>query len=137
MRPLTIDLDRLAAAFISADCDFRLDLLSGRILDIPPVGADPQIEQLLEEEPERLLAVDSLTPGAMLALMAEFLPEVEQLGAYTALQAALDSRKPLRSFHNAISQFPSVRAAWQAFEAERLRELALDWLAENQLELRA
>lgn len=137
MRPLTIDLDRLAAAFVSADGDFRLDLLSGRILDIPPVGADPQIEQLLEEEPERLLAVDSLTPGAMLALMAEFLPEVEQLAAYTALQAALDSRKPLRSFHNALKQFPDVQSAWKAFEAERLRELALDWLAENQLELRA
>ncbi|QKE64762.1 hypothetical protein HNE05_15865 [Aquipseudomonas campi] len=137
MRPLTIDLDRLAAAFISADSDFRLDLLSGKILDIPPAGEDPQIEQLLEEEPERLLAVDSLTPGAMLALMAEFLPEVEQLAAYTALQAALDSRKPLRSFHNALKQFPDVQSAWQAFEAERLRELALDWLAENQLELRA
>lgn len=137
MRPLTIDLDRLAAAFVSTDGDFRLDLLSGRILDIPPAGEDPQIEQLLEEEPERLLAVDCLTPGAMLALMAEFLPEVEQPAAYTALQAALDSRKPLRSFHNALNQFPSVRAAWQAFEAERLRELALDWLAENQLELRA
>ncbi|MBB1518195.1 UPF0158 family protein [Aquipseudomonas guryensis] len=136
MRPLTIDLDRLAAAFVSTNGDFRLDLLSGRILDIPPVGADPQIEQLLEEEPERLLAVDSLTPGAMLALMAEFLPEVEQLAAYTALQAALDSRKPLRSFHNALNQFPDVQSAWQAFEAERLRELALDWLAENELELR-
>lgn len=137
MRPLTIDLDSLASALISQDSDFRLDLLSGRILDIPPVGADPQIEQLLEEEPERLLAVDSLTPGEILALMAEFLPEVEQPAAYAALQAALDSRKPLRSFHNALKQFPDVQSAWQAFEAERLRELALDWLAENQLELRA
>lgn len=137
MRPLTIDLDRLAAAFVSTDGDFRLDLLSGKILDIPPAGEDPQIEQLLEEEPKRLLAVDCLAQDEILALMAEFLPEVEQLAAYTALQAALDSRKPLRSFHNALNQFPSVRAAWQAFEAERLRELALDWLAENELELRA
>ncbi|MWV15277.1 hypothetical protein F3I16_04380 [Pseudomonas sp. L-22-4S-12] len=137
MRPLTIDLDSLAAAFVSSAGDFRLDLLSGRILDIPPAGTDPQIEQLLEEEPERLLAVDSLTPGEILALMAEFLPEIEQPAAYTALQAALDSRKPLRSFHNALKQFPDVQSAWQAFEAERLRELALDWLAENQLELRA
>lgn len=137
MRPLTIDLDRLAAAFVCTDGDFRLDLLSGRILDIPPAGADPQIEQLLEEEPQRLLPVDSLTPAAILALMAEFLPEVDEPAAYAALQAALASRRPLRSFHNALNQFPAVRSAWQAFEAERLRELALDWLAENQLELRA
>lgn len=136
MRPLTIDLDHLAAAIVSTDGDFRLDLLSGRILDIPPAGQDPEIEHLLEEEPERLLAVDCLTPGAMLALMAEFLAEVDELAAYTALQAALDSRKPLRSFHNALNQFPSMRCAWLAFEAERLRELALDWLADNELELR-
>lgn len=135
MRPLTIDLDSLASALISQDSDYRLDLLSGRLLDIPPAGTDPQIEQLLEEEPERLLAVDCLAPGEILALMAEFLPEVEQPAAYAALQAALDSRKPLRSFHNALNQFPCVRAAWQTFETERLRELALDWLAENQLEL--
>lgn len=137
MRPLTIDLDRLAAAFVSTDGDFRLDLLSGKILDIPPTGEDPEIAHLLEEEPERLLAVDCLAQAEILALMAEFLPEVEQLAAYTALQAALDSRKPLRSFHNALKQFPDVQSAWQAFEAERLRELALDWLAENELELRA
>ena len=132
MRPLTIDLDRLAAAFVSTDGDFRLDLLSGKILDIPPAGEDPEIEQLLEEEPERLLAVDCLAQAEILALMAEFLPEVEQLAAYTALE----SRKPLRSFHNALKQFPDVQSAWQAFEAQRLHELALDWLAKNELELR-
>lgn len=136
MRPLTIDLDALAAALASQNADHRLDLLSGRLLDIPPPGEDPEIERLLEEEPERFLALDSLAPGARLTLMQDFLPEVAQLGAYTALEAALASRKPQRSFHNALNQFPEAHEAWQVYEAERLRELALDWLADNELETR-
>ncbi|WP_137973502.1 UPF0158 family protein [Pseudomonas sp. F(2018)] len=137
MRPLTIDLDALAAALADQDADHRLDLLSGRLLDIPPPGEDPDIERLLEEEPERFLALDSLSPGERLALMQDFLPEVSQPDAYTALEAALASRKPQRSFHNALNQFPDAHKDWRLYEAERLHELALDWLAENELEPRS
>lgn len=133
MRPLTIDLDRLAAAFASGQGDLRLDLMSGELLDIPPQGEDLEIERLLEEEPERFLPLDSLETGERLELMQDFLSEVSPPGAFTELRAALASRRPLRSFHNALRQFPEVSAAWQAYEVDRLREHALDWLADNDL----
>ncbi|MEO4047106.1 UPF0158 family protein [Pseudomonas sp. CAU 1711] len=136
MRPLTIDLDLLACALIRDRGDLRLDLLSGRLLDIPPAGEDPEIERLLEEEPQRFLALDGLEPGERLALMQDFLPEVLEPAAYTALAAALASRKPQRAFINALAQLPEQRQAWQAYEGERLRERALDWLAEHELEPR-
>ncbi|MBD9426498.1 hypothetical protein IB232_14265 [Pseudomonas sp. PDM15] len=134
MRPLTIDIDRLAAALVDDQADLRLDLLSGRLLDIPPAGEDPQIEQLLEEEPERLLALEPLSADERLALMADFLCEVVDPDAYAALTAALAERRQQRAFLNALKQFPDVRETWQHYEQARLRELALDWLADNQLQ---
>lgn len=134
MRPLTIDLDHLANALTNQQGDFRLDLLSGRLLDIPPAGEDPEIERLLEEEPERLLALEPLSSGEHLALMEDFLCEVVDPDAYAALTAAMAERRQQRAFLNALQQFPKVRATWQLYEHERLRDLALDWLADNQLE---
>ncbi|WP_068824588.1 UPF0158 family protein [Pseudomonas sp. BMS12] len=136
MRPLTIDLDHLANALINEQADFRLDLLSGRLLDIPPQGEDPDIERLLEEEPERLLALEPLSGHERLALMEDFLNEVVDPDAYAALTAAMAERRQQRAFLNALNQFPDVRQAWQCYEQERLRELALDWLADNELEPR-
>lgn len=134
MRPLTIDLDHLASALTKQQGDFRLDLLSGRLLDIPPAGEDPEIERLLAEEPERLLALEPLSNVEHLALMEDFLCEVVDPDAYAALTAAMAERRQQRAFLNALHQFPRVRAAWQLYEHERLRDLALDWLADNQLE---
>lgn len=134
MRPLTIDLDALVSALSTPGSDLRLDLLSGKVLDIPARDENPDIERLLIEEPERLLAVEPLTPGEQLALMEDFLPEVNQPSVYAALVNALQGRKPARTFHNILAGAPPVRAAWQAFERERLRELAQDWLEENELE---
>lgn len=136
MRPLTIDLDHLANALTNQQGDFRLDLLSGRLLDIPPTGEDPEIERLLEEEPERLLALEPLSSNERLALMEDFLCEVVDPNAYAALAAAMAERRQHRAFLNALNQFPAVRCAWQDYEQERLRELVLDWLADNQLELK-
>ncbi|MDX5374123.1 MAG: UPF0158 family protein [Pseudomonadaceae bacterium] len=135
MRPLTIDLDELACALNSEGLDHYLDLLSGRLLLIPEEDADPELEALLREEPERFLPVEPLQPDDGLALMREFLAEVIHPHAYAELQQALDSRRPARTFNHVLMQYPALLQAWQSFETGRLRELAQDWLAVNELEL--
>ena len=134
MRPLTIDLDRLADGLIDDQADLRLDLLSGQLLDIPPAGSDAEIERLLEQEPGRLLALEPLDPGERLALMEEFVDQIVDPDAHTALAAAMAERRQQRAFANALKQFPQLQQSWQAFQHGRLRELALDWLADNQLQ---
>ena len=60
MRPLTIDLDELACALNTEGLDHYLDLFSGKLLLIPEEDADPELEALLREEPERFLLVEPL-----------------------------------------------------------------------------
>lgn len=134
MRPLTIDLNELACALSTEGLDHYLDLFSGRLLLIPEEDADPELAALLRSEPERFLLVEPLQPHACLALMREFLGEVIHPHAYAELQQALESRRPARTFTHALMQYPALLQAWQAFESERLRELAQDWLEENELQ---
>lgn len=134
MRPLTIDLDQLAFALSTEGLDHYLDLLTGKVLLIPEEDADPQLETLLREEPERFLLVEPLTHGDELRLMEEFLHEVVHPHAYTALQQALAGRKPARAFRHVLMEYPVLLEAWHRFEAARLRELAQDWLEDNELQ---
>jgi hypothetical protein len=134
MRPLTIDLDELASALNTEGLDHYLDLFSGKLLLIPEEEADPELEALLRDEPERFLLVEPLQPSDSLALMHEFLSEVIHPHAYGELHQALESRRPARTFNHVLMQYPALLQAWQAFETERLLELAQDWLEEHELE---
>lgn len=134
MRPLTIDLDELACALNTEGLDHYLDLLSGKLLLIPAEDADPELEALLRAEPERFLQIEPLDPQDGLALMSEFLAEVIHPHAYNELAQALEGRRPARTFIHVLMQYPALLQAWQRFEAERLRELAQDWLAEHELQ---
>lgn len=134
MRPLTIDLDELACALNTEGLDHYLDLLSGKVLLIPEEDADPELEALLRAEPERFLLVEPLEPNGTLALMREFLAEVIHPHAYHELAQALEGRRPARTFIHVLMQNPALLQAWQAFETQRLRELAQDWLEQNELQ---
>lgn len=134
MRPLTIDLEQLACALNTEGLDHYLDLFSGKVLLIPEEDADPELEALLRSEPERFLLVEPLDQQDSLLLMREFLAEVIHPHAYGELEQALEGRRPARTFIHALMQYPALLQAWQDFEGERLRELAQDWLAENELQ---
>jgi hypothetical protein len=134
MRPLTIDLDELACALNTEGLDHYLDLFSGKLLLIPEEDPDPELEALLRSEPERFLLVEPLQPNDSLALMREFLAEVIHPHAYGELEQALEGRRPARTFSHALMQYPALLQAWHTFEAERLRELAQDWLEDNELQ---
>ena len=66
--------------------------------------------------------------------MEEFLHEVVHPHAYTALQQALAGRKPARAFRHVLMEYPVLLEAWHHFEAARLRELAQDWLEDNDIQ---
>lgn len=134
MRPLTIDLDELACALNTEGLDHYLDLLSGKLLLIPEEDADPELEALLRSEPERFLLVEPLDSREGFRMMEDFLQTVTRQEAYRALERALSGRKPFRTFKNVLMDYPDLLQAWYDFEAERLRELAQDWLLDNELQ---
>ncbi|WP_279643930.1 UPF0158 family protein, partial [Leclercia adecarboxylata] len=47
---------------------------------------------------------------------------------------ALQGRKPLRTFDFKLEDFPEVREAWLDYQTIQLREYAITWLRDNDLE---
>ncbi|MCY1243710.1 hypothetical protein D9M72_567360 [compost metagenome] len=93
-----------------------------------------EFADLLENEPERLLPIDPLSAEQSLQLMRDFLPEVAEPHAYAALASALEGRRPVKAFHHVLMGYPVLLQAWQLYQADRLRQCALDWLAANDLQ---
>lgn len=135
MRPLTIDLDELAFALNTngEDLDHYLDLLSGKVLLMYSEVPDPEVADLLESEPERMLLIEPITSAISFTIMEDFIQTLTQQEIYLALEHALSGRKPFRTFKNVLMGYPDVLQAWYTFEANAIRQLALDWLEENDL----
>ncbi|MCY1398372.1 hypothetical protein D9M71_134020 [compost metagenome] len=134
MRPLTIDLDELAVALDSPGLDHYFDLANGQVLLAPPDAAVTEFADLLEDEPERLIPIEPLSGEQSLELMRDFLPEVAEPNAYAALASALEGRRPVKAFHHVLMGYPVILQAWHVYQSDRLRELALDWLAAHELQ---
>lgn len=134
MRPLTIDIDELAFALDTQGIDHYLDLFSGQVLLIPEEDPDPELLELLHREPERLLPIEPLSSGQSLELMRDFLREVPEPHAYSALANAIEGRKPFKAFRHVLMGYPELLQAWYVYQGERLRECALDWLADNHIQ---
>ena len=133
MRPLTIDLDELAVALDTGDIEHYLDLGSGQVVPLLSDSPDPDLLLLLEQDPERLLPIEPLSSRESLELMRDFLREVGEPHAYAAMASALEGRKPFKAFRHVLMGYPDLLQAWYDYQAERLRECALDWLADHDI----
>ncbi len=135
MRPLTIDLHRLEYALDNRDAsEHYLDLESGEIRAVFPGEAAPGVEEKYEVQEDRFLHIEPLGLAESIAMREAFLFTQHDPIAHTMLSEALNGRKPLRTFDFKLEDFPVVRQAWLDYQAVQLREYAITWLHENDLE---
>ncbi|WP_411182004.1 UPF0158 family protein, partial [Pseudomonas aeruginosa] len=46
----------------------------------------------------------------------------------------LQSRKPFKAFKHSLMEYPELLQDWYRYQNERLREWALDWLEDNDIQ---
>ncbi|UTW09578.1 UPF0158 family protein [Pseudomonas benzenivorans] len=135
MHPLTLDLPRIEQALLSqAELEHYLDLTTGNVLTVIPGDPPPGADEKYDVQPDRYLAIEPLPQVQALALREAFLFGLHDPHAHTLLSHALAGRKPLRTFDYQLENLPRAREAWLAFQAQQVRELALEWLQDNGLE---
>lgn len=153
MKKLAIDLDELVfqATWNHAECAplCVLDTHTGQLIIIEgelcaaledgedPIDWDPEeIEQAREvlRDPSRYESLPELESQESFGFMEDFVREKAQGKAREALIEALERGKPFRRFKNALTEFPSVREEWFAYEAKRQRAWMRRWLASLGLE---
>jgi len=91
--------------------------------------------KLIDENPERFIAVDRIESHESFRIMEDFVDEVKSETVRRRLMRALTGRrKPFRAFKSALEEFPEVRQQWFAYQEEREFAMARDWLAANGIE---
>ncbi len=135
MRVLTIDMHRLERALNDpGPLEHYLDLHSGQLISLDADEPDAQILHQLEKDPGRYAGIPPLDTADRIDMREAFLFDLHDPHAHPLLAAALQSRRPLRTFGYELEQFPGARRAWPIYEKARLHELALNWLMELGLE---
>jgi hypothetical protein len=136
MRPVTLDLPRIEQLMLGQDtAEHFLDLHTGALLSLAAGQAKPGSEEKYEVQPDRYLAIEPLCLEERLALRQAFLFGLHDAAAHSLLSQALAGRKPLRSFDYQLESLPQVHQAWLAYQQQRIREHALEWLQTQGLEL--
>lgn len=135
MRPLTIDLHRLEYALDNRDAsEHYLDLESGQIRAVFPGETAPGVDEKYDVQEDRFLHIEPLGLAESIAMREAFLFTQHDPIAHSMLSDALNGRKPLRTFDFKLEDFPAVRQAWLDYQAVQLREYAITWLHDNDLE---
>lgn len=136
MRPVTLDLPRIEQLMLGQDSgEHFLDLDTGALLSLAAGQPKPGSEEKYEVQPDRYLAIEPMSLEERLALRQAFLFGLHDDAAHSLLSQALAGRKPLRSFDYQLESLPKVRQAWLAYQEQRIREHALEWLQLQGLEL--
>ena len=135
MRPLTIDMHRLEYALDGRDsAEYYLDLESGAIRVVFTSGPAPGVMEKYDVQQDRYLHIEPLELAQSMAMREAFLFTQHDPIAHAVLSSALNGRKPLRTFDFKLEDFPAVREAWLDYQTVQLREYAITWLRENDLE---
>jgi hypothetical protein len=98
---------------------------------------DGEMEDEVEEvsDDEQMLPIDPLSSHQRFEWMEEFINVVRSVPLQAALRRALRNRKPFRNFKDALLEYPSERQRWFDFEAEKLREAAVQLIEELDWEI--
>ncbi len=135
-RNLKIDIDDLIFAMQNHDTwfDQYLDLKTGKIIaDDEESYEDPE-EEFDKNDPDRYLSIEPYPSNEGFRMMEEFIEGVENLKARENLFKAISGARPFRNFRDALLEYPEIRDAWYKFEEERMKQYALEWLRDNDIE---
>jgi hypothetical protein len=139
-RRIPVDWDGLETALTTNDGEssFYLDLRTGQVeLAGPSVDTDvgPPAEEIdAGVAAGHLILVEPLGSRVEYGWMVEFAETVGDERLRGRLDVALEGRGAFRRFKHALMIFPGERERWFAFQAERLRAAAREWLAAHEIE---
>jgi hypothetical protein len=141
-RRVPVNWDDLEMALTSnpGEWSFYLDLRTGEVPMVPVDRLGEDDDWPSEEDLDDALAgghlihVEPLGSRIEYGWMAEFAETVGDARLRDRLDVALDGHGAFRRFKNVLLDFPAERERWFAFQGERLRAAAREWMAVHDIE---
>lgn len=110
---------------------WMVDLESGEVVLAAPEAVTGMPENEDWEDPDRFLPVQPMDARATFQLMADFVEGLEDGEGPRALDRALRMHHPVRSFKDALMDFPALEERWFRHLDARMLEYAQEWMDEN------
>lgn len=130
---LPVSLDDVAEAMsmtMRDTIEWYLDTQTGEVLMISSdMTEDDEMREAIEENAdERFQRIPEMEPHESYEIMEDFVATVEDGGLRLRLSDAIAGKGAFRRFKNVLLDVPTERERWFAFEADRQRQGAIDWL---------
>lgn len=152
MPRLRIDIDELTLAMSDHDSEWVLDTETGKTLmaewirdpdlredmglelDEPGDGeADDDLGDFDLLDSDRFVWIDPVESYESFRWMEDF-ADRQDGSVRERLLDALDRPRPFRRFKDALLEFPQVRDAWFAYEDQKLKEAAREWIRYREID---
>src|SRR4029077_17514061 len=112
---------------------YYFDTESGAVLNLSEDIDEAQLHEVREEGSGRYLRIEPMNPREGYEIMAGVVCGLSSSRVREKLEWSLDGPKPSRRFKDAVREDESIRKQWFDFHKARMRELAIEWLADHQI----
>jgi len=112
---------------------YYFDTETGAVLNLSEDIDEAQLHEIREEGSGRFLPIKPMNPRRGYRIMADFVADLPSSRVREKLEWSLDGPKPFRRFKDAVREDEAIRKQWFDFHNARMREVAIEWLADHQI----
>ena len=136
---MKIDIEDLVIALEdnNAEMTWYFDRESGSVIWIMnDFGIDDPDEEKedIQNNPDRYIFINHIDSRTGYRIMEDFAMGLSEGPEREFLDRTLSWKKPFSNFKAALSQFPELKEVWFKHHDARLKEIALKWLAEHEID---
>ena len=136
VKTLPVNFGDLALALEDQGGDLHVyyfDTETGAVLNLSEDIDEAELHEIREEGSGRFLRIEPMNPREGYHIMADFVADLPSSRVREKLEWSLDGPKPFRRFKDTLSEDEAIRKQWFDFHNARMRELAIEWLADHQI----
>jgi yecA family protein len=112
---------------------YYFDTQTGAVLNLSEDFNQAELHEIREEGFGRFVQIEPMNPREGYRIMADFVADLPSSRVREKLEWSLDGPKPFRRFKAAVREDEAIRKRWFDFHNARIRELAIEWLADHQI----
>ncbi len=134
----TIRIDDLMQGMQSNayDAQFYFDTVTGQtVFTSDYIDEDEKLNELLETEEERFVAIESVSSHEGWRMMDDFAETVGDGRIREQLLRAINGKGAFRRFKDILLEYPDVRQQWFIYEEKQYMKIAQKWAKIHELEI--
>jgi yecA family protein len=138
MKRLPVDMGQLKAALEDHSRElatYYFDSHSGEVVLLSEeLRREDKRWKIISNSADRFIPIEAMDSREGYAIMQKFVATLPSTQIQEKLNLSLEGPKPFERFRNTLSQDPATLKRWFEFHNEAIRNVALKWLADHEID---